>query len=217
MESNPLLCMTAACRGHWHSSDVAIKIMSCTRAELPKVLREAEVMMQLNHPNIVRAFHASVWNPAEQMRALQVSSRTPLLEQNTRGFVNSAECVEGQADGAYQHRAALLTQTRTLLSAHWQRHGLCCMMPYSQVVQCSLTVIICLFRVPCATVCAPLGAPGGAVWPDAVESPACSCQSVTGTLPTNSSTCAARSATCAAMHSHTVHTGEGGSQQRIFN
>ncbi|WIA13591.1 hypothetical protein OEZ85_007157 [Tetradesmus obliquus] len=58
-------------KGRWHSSDVAIKIMSCTRAELGRVLREAEVMMQLNHPNIVRAFQASVWNPAEQARALQ--------------------------------------------------------------------------------------------------------------------------------------------------
>lgn len=60
-------------RGRWHSSDVAIKIMSCTADELPKMLKEAEVMMQLNHPNIVRAFHASVWNPAEQARALKVS------------------------------------------------------------------------------------------------------------------------------------------------
>ncbi|KAF6251427.1 kinase-like domain-containing protein [Scenedesmus sp. NREL 46B-D3] len=58
-------------KGRWHSSDVAVKIMSCTRADLAKVLKEAEVMMQLNHHNIVRAFHASVWNPAEQARALQ--------------------------------------------------------------------------------------------------------------------------------------------------
>jgi hypothetical protein len=35
------------CRGRWHSSDFAIKIMSCTRAELARVLREAEVMMQV--------------------------------------------------------------------------------------------------------------------------------------------------------------------------
>lgn len=55
---------------------MAIKIMSCTPDELPKVLKEAEVMMQLDHPNIVRAFHASVWNPAEQVRALKVGSNT---------------------------------------------------------------------------------------------------------------------------------------------
>lgn len=57
-------------RGRWHSSDVAIKIIVVrTPEELPKVLKEAEVMLQLDHPNIVRAFHASVWNPSEQVRA----------------------------------------------------------------------------------------------------------------------------------------------------
>lgn len=57
-------------KGRWHGSDVAIKIINVrTPEELPKVLREAEVMMALEHPNIVRAFHASVWNPAEQVRA----------------------------------------------------------------------------------------------------------------------------------------------------
>jgi serine/threonine protein kinase len=56
-------------KGRWHSSDVAIKIVTVRAPEeLPRVLREAEVMMQLDHPNIVRAFHASVWNPAEQVR-----------------------------------------------------------------------------------------------------------------------------------------------------
>jgi serine/threonine protein kinase len=56
-------------KGRWHSSDVAIKIITVrTPEELPKVLREAEVMMQLDHTNVVRAFHASVWNPMEQVR-----------------------------------------------------------------------------------------------------------------------------------------------------
>jgi serine/threonine protein kinase len=60
-------------RGRWHSTDVAIKIINVRSPdELPKVLREAEVMMQLSHHNIVRAFHVSVWNPTEQLRALQV-------------------------------------------------------------------------------------------------------------------------------------------------
>jgi hypothetical protein len=35
------------------------------------VLHEAEVMMQLDHPNIVRAFHASLWNPTEQAKGSQ--------------------------------------------------------------------------------------------------------------------------------------------------
>lgn len=56
-------------KGRWHSSDVAVKIITVrTPEELPKVLHEAEVMMQLDHPNIVRAFHASLWNPTEQVR-----------------------------------------------------------------------------------------------------------------------------------------------------
>lgn len=61
-------------KGRWHSSDVAIKIINVrTPEELPKVLREAEVMMVLDHPNIVRAFHASVWNPAEQVSTGRVA------------------------------------------------------------------------------------------------------------------------------------------------
>jgi hypothetical protein len=38
------MCM---CRGRWHGTDVAVKIISCTPDELPKVLKEAEVMMQV--------------------------------------------------------------------------------------------------------------------------------------------------------------------------
>lgn len=59
-------------RGRWHGTDVAVKIISCTADELPKVLKEAEVMMQLNHPNIVRAFQCSVFNPSMSRKALQV-------------------------------------------------------------------------------------------------------------------------------------------------
>jgi len=55
-------------KGRWHSTDVAIKIISVrSPEELPRVLREAEVMLQLDHANIVRAFHASVWSPSEQV------------------------------------------------------------------------------------------------------------------------------------------------------
>lgn len=60
-------------KGRWHSSDVAIKIITVrTPEELPKMLREAEVMMKLDHTNVVRAFHASVWNPTEQVRIARV-------------------------------------------------------------------------------------------------------------------------------------------------
>ncbi|KAF6260605.1 hypothetical protein COO60DRAFT_1700220 [Scenedesmus sp. NREL 46B-D3] len=62
-------------RGRWHGTDVAVKIISCTPDELTKVLKEAEVMMQLHHPNIVRAHQCSVWNPAEQQRALQAGKK----------------------------------------------------------------------------------------------------------------------------------------------
>ncbi|WIA33471.1 hypothetical protein OEZ86_006600 [Tetradesmus obliquus] len=62
-------------RGCWHGTDVAVKIISCTPDELPKVLKEAEVMMQLHHPNIVRAYQCSVWNPTEQQRALQAGKK----------------------------------------------------------------------------------------------------------------------------------------------
>jgi hypothetical protein len=47
LELHLLLFVIVVRRGRWHSSDVAIKIMSCTRAELARVLREAEVMMQV--------------------------------------------------------------------------------------------------------------------------------------------------------------------------
>jgi hypothetical protein len=47
-------------RGKWHNSDVAIKVMSCSQAELPRVLKEAEIMIGLEHDNIVRALHCLV-------------------------------------------------------------------------------------------------------------------------------------------------------------
>jgi hypothetical protein len=47
-------------RGKWHSNDVAIKVMSCSHVELPRVLKEAEIMIGLEHENIVRALHCLV-------------------------------------------------------------------------------------------------------------------------------------------------------------
>ncbi|WIA08244.1 hypothetical protein OEZ85_007689 [Tetradesmus obliquus] len=47
-------------RGKWHSNDVAVKVMSTSPAELPRVLKEAEIMIGLQHDNIVRALHCMV-------------------------------------------------------------------------------------------------------------------------------------------------------------
>lgn len=41
-----------ACAGRWHGQDVATKIIHCLPEELPRVLREAEIMLQLDHPNV---------------------------------------------------------------------------------------------------------------------------------------------------------------------
>jgi hypothetical protein len=41
-----------SCAGRWHGQDVAIKIIHCLPEELPRVLREAEIMLQLDHPNV---------------------------------------------------------------------------------------------------------------------------------------------------------------------
>jgi hypothetical protein len=38
--------------GRWHGQDVAIKIILCLPEELPRVLQEAEIMLQLDHPNV---------------------------------------------------------------------------------------------------------------------------------------------------------------------
>jgi hypothetical protein len=74
LERDVLCALLQVFKGRWHSSDVAIKIITVrTPEELPKVLREAEVMMKLDHTNVVRAFHASVWNPTEQVRTSCVS------------------------------------------------------------------------------------------------------------------------------------------------
>ncbi len=34
-------------KGRWHGTEVAVKVISCTADELQKVLKEAEVMMQV--------------------------------------------------------------------------------------------------------------------------------------------------------------------------
>eukprot|EP00775_Hariotina_reticulata_P005704 gene5704-5944_t len=79
-------------KGRWHSIDVAVKIISCTPDELPKVLKEAEVMMQLHHPNVLRAYQCSVWNPAEQQRVLQRAQ----LEQHQQQLQGPATTSRGR-------------------------------------------------------------------------------------------------------------------------
>eukprot|EP00879_Flechtneria_rotunda_P006938 GHRR01007285.1.p1 GENE.GHRR01007285.1~~GHRR01007285.1.p1 ORF type:complete len:862 (+),score=270.91 GHRR01007285.1:709-3294(+) len=56
--------------GRWHGSDVAVKVMSCRPSELVKVLQEAEIMMSLDHRNIVRALNCSVVRTSSNAEAL---------------------------------------------------------------------------------------------------------------------------------------------------
>eukprot|EP00775_Hariotina_reticulata_P006955 gene6955-7171_t len=70
-------------RGRWHSSDVAIKIMSCTPDELSKVLREAEAREERTHSKSVLGTgdqspsKPSGSNPGQLIsQALQASSST---------------------------------------------------------------------------------------------------------------------------------------------
>jgi serine/threonine protein kinase len=36
----------------WHGQEVAVKVIHCLPDELQRVLREAEIMLQLHHPNV---------------------------------------------------------------------------------------------------------------------------------------------------------------------
>lgn len=72
----PVVIVCLLCRvfkGRWHGMDVAVKIMdSCTAETLPRVLKEAEVMMGLEHHNIVKAFQCSVWSKKQQEEMMKV-------------------------------------------------------------------------------------------------------------------------------------------------
>uniref|UniRef100_A0A383VPR0 Protein kinase domain-containing protein n=1 Tax=Tetradesmus obliquus TaxID=3088 RepID=A0A383VPR0_TETOB len=76
-------------RGKWHSNDVAIKVMSTSPAELPRVLKEAEIMIGLEHDNIVRALHCMV---VDKQAALHGS-----------GMPTAAEC-KGSVSDSWQLR-----------------------------------------------------------------------------------------------------------------
>lgn len=47
-------------KGRYHGQAVAVKVLTCLLSELPRVLREAEIAMQLDHPNLVRALRCLV-------------------------------------------------------------------------------------------------------------------------------------------------------------
>lgn len=52
-------------KGRFHGREVAIKVINCYPEELPRVLREAEIMLEADHPNVVRALSCVVkHNPA---------------------------------------------------------------------------------------------------------------------------------------------------------
>jgi hypothetical protein len=72
-----VLCCAVFCRvykGRWHGMDVAVKIMDpCSPDKLPRVLKEAEVMMGLSHQNVVQAYQCSVWSKKQQEQLARVS------------------------------------------------------------------------------------------------------------------------------------------------
>lgn len=49
--------------GRWHGREVAVKVIHCLPEELQRVLREAEIMLQLDHPNVSQE-HAQGPDPA---------------------------------------------------------------------------------------------------------------------------------------------------------
>ena len=71
-----LCCAVLCCRvfkGRWHGMDVAVKIMDpCNPDTLPRVLKEAEVMMTLEHQNVVKAYQCSVWSKKQQEQMAKV-------------------------------------------------------------------------------------------------------------------------------------------------
>jgi serine/threonine protein kinase len=53
----------------WHGQDVAVKIIHCLPDELQRVLREAEIMLQLDHPNVsLKHTLAELLMPAQQQQ-----------------------------------------------------------------------------------------------------------------------------------------------------
>jgi hypothetical protein len=78
-------------RGKWHNNDVAIKVMTCSHVELPRVLKEAEIMIGLEHDNIVRALHCLVVDKQPVMESSDKSAdqkvRHIVFPQVLRGCV----------------------------------------------------------------------------------------------------------------------------------
>jgi hypothetical protein len=75
-------------KGRWHGMDVAVKIIDpCNPDTLPRVLKEAEVMMTLDHRNVVKAYQCSVWSKKQQEQMVRVS-----LQQLHAGCVHCMTC-----------------------------------------------------------------------------------------------------------------------------
>lgn len=92
-------------KGKWCGMDVAIKVMSCSQGELERVLREAEIMLGLEHPNIVRALYCSVVEPqpTEEPHQQSTSSTAGVLNVNS-----TADAVSAAAAGSGVHAAGSL-------------------------------------------------------------------------------------------------------------
>ena len=71
--------------------DVAVKIIDpCNPDTLPRVLKEAEVMMTLDHRNVVKAYQCSVWSKKQQEQMVRVSMQEAMRSRRTVAVYSSA-------------------------------------------------------------------------------------------------------------------------------
>lgn len=85
--------------------DVAVKIIDpCIPATLPRVLKEAEVMMGLDHPNVVKAYQCSVWSRRQQEQIMKVRGQllVCLLACTYYCLVDSS-CTSSMTQDTYDH------------------------------------------------------------------------------------------------------------------
>jgi hypothetical protein len=64
--------------------------MTCSQAELPRVLKEAEIMIGLEHDNIVRALHCMVVDKQPAATAMQSSAVS--ADRKVGGGLRAAQC-----------------------------------------------------------------------------------------------------------------------------
>jgi hypothetical protein len=74
-------------QGRWRTQDVAVKVIHCSPRDLDSVLREADVMMKLQHEFVVKCFscHVKEHNPG----------RAAASGPAARGVIGSAEVRKG--------------------------------------------------------------------------------------------------------------------------